>query len=209
MSADSEVVNSTFQIDGGTLTSQNGGIFYTTNTESTFILHDVEINETDDCEFFLQCTGNSNQRGWGQSGSNGADCSFTGIAQDMEGDIIWDSISMLDLYLTEGSTLTGAVTDDESYAGEGGSGYCNLYISSDSVWTVTGDSLLTSLSCEGTIQDADGNSVTIVGTDGTVYAEGDSPFTVTTASYSESADLSNASQLDAWENHAVERPEEI
>ena len=209
MSGDSEVGNSTFQMDGGTLTSQNGGIFYTTNTESTFILHDVEINETDDCEFFLQCTGNSNQRGWGQSGSNGADCSFTGIAQDMEGDIIWDSISMLDLYLTEGSTLTGAVTDDESYAGEGGSGYCNLYISSDSVWTVTGDSLLTSLSCEGTIQDADGNSVTIVGTDGTVYAEGDSPFTVTTASYSESADLSNASQLDAWENHAVERPEEI
>ena len=52
---------------------------------------------------------------------------FTGISQDMQGDVIWDSISDLDFYLTEGSTLTGAVLDDESYAGEGGDGYCNVY----------------------------------------------------------------------------------
>ena len=54
----------------------------------------------------------------------------------MQGDVIWDSISDLDFYLTEGSSLTGAVVDDESYAGEGGEGYCNVYISADSTWTV-------------------------------------------------------------------------
>ena len=32
MSGDSEVGNSTFQMDGGTITSKNGGLFYTTNT---------------------------------------------------------------------------------------------------------------------------------------------------------------------------------
>ena len=209
MSGDSEVGNSTFQMDGGTLTSENGGLFYTTNTESTFILKDVDITAADDSEFFLQCTGNSNQRGWGSSGSNGADCSFTGISQDMNGDVIWDSISNLDLYLTEGSTLTGAVIDDETWAGNGGAGYCNVYISSDSTWTVTGDSLLSKLSCEGTITDENGNTVTIVGTDGTVYVQGESAYTITTAEYSETADLSGANTIDAWENHAVEKPEQI
>ena len=134
MSGDSEVGNSTFQMDGGSLTSENGGVFYTTNTESTITLSNVDINYNDDNEFFLQCTGNTNQRGWGQSGANGADCHFTGISQDMQGNVIWDSISDLDFYLTEGSSLTGAVVDDETYAGEGGGGYCNIYVSSDSTW---------------------------------------------------------------------------
>ena len=134
MSGDSEVGNSTFQMDGGSLTSENGGVFYTTNTESTITLSNVDINYNDDNEFFLQCTGNTNQRGWGQSGANGADCHFTGISQDMQGNVIWDSISDLDFYLTEGSSLTGAVVDDETYAGEGGDGYCNVYVSSDSTW---------------------------------------------------------------------------
>ena len=135
MSGDSEVGNSTFQMDGGSLTSENGGVFYTTNTESTITLNNVDINYNDENEFFLQCTGNTNQRGWGQSGANGADCHFTGISQDMQGNVIWDSISDLDFYLTDGSSLTGAVVDDESYAGEGGEGYCNVYVSADSTWT--------------------------------------------------------------------------
>ena len=209
MSGDSEVGNSTFQMDGGTITSENGGIFYTTNTESTFILRDVDITAAEDSEFFLQCTGNNNQRGWGQSGSNGADCNFTGISQEMNGDVVWDSISNLDLYLTEGSVLTGAVINDESYAGNGGDGYCNLYVSSDSTWVVTGDSTLSSLQCEGTIVDAEGNTVTIVGTDGTVYVQGESTVTVTVEEYADSADLSGASEVDPWENHSIERPENI
>ena len=32
----------------------------------------------------------------------------------MEGDVIWDSISDLDFYMTNGSTLTGAIIDDEA-----------------------------------------------------------------------------------------------
>ena len=35
MSGDSEVGNSTFEMVGGSLTAENGGMFYTTNTEST------------------------------------------------------------------------------------------------------------------------------------------------------------------------------
>lgn len=37
-----------------------------------------------------------------------------------------------------GSSAEAAATDDESNAGEGGDGYCNLYIGDDCTWTITG-----------------------------------------------------------------------
>ena len=209
MSGDSEVGNSTFQMDGGTITSKNGGLFYTTNTECTIALKDVDITYNDDSEFFLQCTGNNNQRGWGQSGANGSDCNFTADSQDMKGNVIWDSISDLDFYMTNGSTLEGAFVNDESNAGNGGDGYCNVVIDKDSTWTVTGDSTITSLSNAGTITDADGKTVSIVGTDGTTYVEGDSDYTITVGSYQDSADTSASTTVDDWSNYEVERPESL
>lgn len=206
MSGDSEVGNSTFEMSGGTLTAKNGGMFYTTNTESTFVLSDVKLVNADDSEFLLKCTGNSNQRGWGTAGANGADSHFTAIQQTMEGNVIWDSISKLDFYLTQASTWTGAVIQDESNAGAGGDGYGNVYIDADSTWIVTGDSTVSALSCAGTMQDSDGNTVSVVGTDGTVYVEGTSEYTVTVNSYSDSGDVSGASTLDTWESFAVENP---
>lgn len=209
MSGDSEVGNSIFQMDGGTITSKNGGLFYTTNTECTIALKDVDITYNDDSEFFLQCTGNNNQRGWGQSGANGSDCNFTADSQDMKGNVIWDSISDLDFYMTNGSTLEGAFVNDESNAGNGGDGYCNVVIDKDSTWTVTGDSTITSLSNAGTITDADGKTVSIVGTDGTTYVEGDSDYTITVGSYQDSADTSASTTVDDWSSYEVERPESL
>lgn len=147
-------------------TAKNGGMFYTTNTESTFILNDVDITYADDNGFFLRCTGNNNQRGWGSSGSNGADCKFTAIDQDMEGDVIWDSISQLDFYMT-------------------------------------GESTLTSLYCAGTITDASGKTVTIVGT---VYVQGTSSYTITVDSYSTSVDTSDAESTTSFSDYAVTQP---
>lgn len=209
MSGDSEVGNSTMQIVGGSLTSKNGGLIYTTNTEADILLSDVDITYSDDSEFFLMCTGNTNERGWGTAGANGSDCTFTADDQDMEGAVIWDSISDLDFYMTNGSTLTGYFVDDETYAGNGGDGYCSVYISDDSTWTVTGDSEITNLYNEGTIVDADGKTVSIVGTDGTVYVEGTSSYTITVEKYSDSADFSGAAEADSRTNHAVAKPEKI
>ena len=205
MSGDSEVGNSTFEMVGGSLTAKNGGMFYTTNTESTFLLQNVAITNADDSEFFLKCTGNANQRGWGTAGQNGADCSFTARQQDMTGDVIWDSISQLDLYVLDGSTLTGAVLDDESNAGSGGDGYAALYLDAASKWVVTGDSTVTNLYNAGTIVDASGNTVSVVGTDGTVYVQGTSQYTVTATSYSTSVDTSAAATADSWSDYEVEK----
>lgn len=203
MSGDSQIGHGSFTMDGGRLVSQNGGLFYTTNTESSFILRNVEITASDDSEYFLRVTGNTNQRGWGKSGSNGADCTFTAIAQKMNGNVIWDSISMLDLYLTEGSILTGAVIDDESCAGSGGSGSSRLVIDESSAWVVTGDSYVTSLECAGRITDPEGNTVSVTGTDGTVYVQGNSDYTITTVSFSSVIDLEGVGTIEAFEEHSV------
>ena len=209
MSGDSEVGNSTFQMDGGTLTSKNGGVFYTTNTESDITLKDVDITYNNDNEYFLRCTGNNIERGWGESGANGADCDFTAISQDMEGSVIWDTISQLDFYMTDGSNLTGAIIDDESFAGNGGDGYCNVYVSDDSTWTVTGDSTVSKLSNAGTIVDDSGKTVTVKETDGTVYVEGDSDYTITVDKYEDTADTSGSDTVASWSDYEVEKPDTL
>ena len=195
MSGDAQVGEGSFEMDGGKLVSLNGGLFYTTNTDSTFVLRGVEIEASEDSEYFLRVTGNANQRGWGSTGANGANCTFTAIQQTMDGDIQWDSISNLDLYLTDGSALIGAIVDDESCAGEGGDGVCHVVIDESSTWVVTGDSTLTALECAGSIVDDAGQSVSVVGADGTVYVEGDSEFTITVDSYTAEADTTGAGAI--------------
>ena len=202
MSGDSQVGQGVFTMDGGSLVSRNGGLFYTTNTESVFVLRNVTIEQAEDSEYFLRCTGNSNARGWGRTGANGADCTFTAIGQQMQGDVIWDSISTLNLYVTGASELIGASVDDETNAGDGGDGYCRIVIDESSTWVVTADSTVTRLENEGRIIDSDGKTVTVAGTDGTVYVQGDSGLTVTVESYSDTADVSAAGTIDAWEDHA-------
>ncbi|SDB01697.1 hypothetical protein [Eubacterium oxidoreducens] len=209
MSGDSEVGNSDFEMVGGTINSENGGLFYTTNTESTILLSDVDINYSDDNDFFLQVTGNTNERGWGTEGENGANCTFTADDQQMQGKIIYDSISTLDFYMTNGSSLTGCFVDDETYAGDGGDGYCNVYISEDSTWTVTADSEVDDLYNAGTITDEDGNTVSIVGEDGTVYVEGDSSYTITVGSYSTDDKTSNAQEVPSYSDYEVDKPSEL
>ena len=184
MSGDAEPGTSVFEMTGGSLYSENGGLFYTTNTASVFRLTGVEIECAADCAFLLRCTGNRNQRGWGSAGANGATCTFTACDQLLAGDVLWDSISSLDFYLTEGSTLTGAVLQDASSAGSGGDGHANVYIDANSHWVVTGDSRLSGLHCAGTIVDADGNRVSVVGADGHVYVSGTSAYVITVDQYS-------------------------
>ena len=124
----------------------------------------------------------------------------------MEGSVIWDTISQLDFYMTDGSNLTGAIIDDESFAGNGGDGYCNVYVSDDSTWTVTGDSTVSKLSNAGTIVDDSGKTVTVKGTDGTVYVEGDSDYTITVDKYE---DTSGSDAVASWSDYEVEKPDTL
>ncbi|MDO4379220.1 MAG: hypothetical protein Q4C64_08860 [Erysipelotrichia bacterium] len=127
----------------------------------------------------------------------------------MKGNILWDSISTLDMYITKGSTLTGAFVDDESNAGNGGNGYANVTIDKNSTWIVSQYSTLTTLNNAGTISDADGNKVTIQGTDGTVYVKGKSKYTITVSNYSTKADTSNASKITKYSTFKQNKPNQL
>ena len=52
------------------------------------------------------------------------------------------------------------------------------------------------------IVDENGQSVTVKGTDGTVYVQGTSDVTVTVGSYSTNVDTSGAATADSWSDYA-------
>ncbi len=201
MSGDSSVGNSEFYMDGGTLKCTANGssstLFFNTNTASTITLNHVDIDTAADYDYFLLVSGFSR---WGNTGSNGADCIFTAIDQEMVGNIGWDSISEIDFYLTDGSELTGAVVNDNTFGQtESGSGYCTVYIDADSDWICTGNSTVTNLYNAGSdIVDAAGKTVTIVAGGSTVVS-GESEYTITVAgSYSTEDKSSGATKASSY-----------
>ena len=186
MSGDSKIGKGTFNMNNGVLTSKNGGIFYTTNTESEFNINSVEINPSPNFEYLLRATGNQNKRGWGNIGSNGAKCVFNAIEQEMSGKIIYDSISTLDLNLTKGTIYTGYIVKDDSSAGGASSdGYANVTIDNQSEWIVTNDSYINILTVndsanfEEHIKDEKEKEVKIVDAVGNVLRDGESNIKIT------------------------------
>lgn len=98
------------------------------------------------------------------------------IDQDMDGNIIYDTWSYLGVYMTQESELEGAILCREDNGDRG----CDVYMDDTAEWTVTGDSLVRDFYTGGAeIKDRDDNIVSVVGADGTVYADGDSPYTIT------------------------------
>lgn len=48
-----------------------------------------------------------------------------------------------------------------------------------------------------------------MGTDGTVYVQGTSDYTITVVNYEDTADLSGALKTAEWADYQVEKPEEL
>lgn len=185
-----------FRMKNGTITSKNGGLFYSTNTTSNIYLEGVTLKPYKNSEFLIRCTGNSDEELWGERGKNGSVCNLTGASQELLGDVVWDAISEVSVYLKENSTLTGAFVKDQGV--KRGPGFADLYIDKGCTWTVAGDSELTNLYNAGAIADTSGNPVTIKKADGTVIEEGTSAYTVVVASYSDKADMSGAQKAPDW-----------
>lgn len=106
MSGDADVGTSSFSMTGGSLTSNNGDMFYITNTDCTLSLSGVDIVNKDSDAYLMNITGNSASHGWGTAGANGAQVTFTADDQTLEGDIRVDSISTLNMTLSGNSTFT-------------------------------------------------------------------------------------------------------
>ena len=166
MSGDADVGTSEFSMTGGSLIGKNGDLFYITNTHCILTLSGVTLKNEDPDGYLLRVVGNSASHGWGTAGSNGAQVEFTADAQTLEGNILVDTISTLDLTLQNGSSFTGTINIvDNAEGGAAVSDNAVVTIGSGCTWTLTGDCTITSLINNGTINF---NGYTITLADGTV-----------------------------------------
>lgn len=169
MSGDADDGMSTFTMDGGTLTGNNGDMFYVTNTSTTISLSKVTMEQQDEEGAFLRVSGNSASKGWGTAGQNGGQVTMDLDDMALTGDIVVDSISTLDLTLSNNTTYEGSINIVDN--AEGGTAVDNnavVTVEAGSTWKLTGDCTVTSVNNEGTI---DYNGYTITLADGTVLSE--------------------------------------
>lgn len=168
MSGDADVGTSMFSMAGGQLISNNGDMLYITNTHCILTLDNVLLNNLDEDGTLMTITGNSASHGWGTAGSNGASAEVTVSNQTLEGNIIVDTISSLNLTLSENSTFTGTINIVENQAGGTAvSDNACVTIEAGSTWALTGNCTITSLDNYGTIEF---NGYTITLADGTVLS---------------------------------------
>ncbi len=166
MSGDADVGTSEFSMNGGSLTSNNGDMFYITNTACKISLSGVEIKNNDNDAYLMRICGNSASRGWGTAGSNGAQVEFTADSQTLSGNILVDNISTLNMTLKGNSVFTGTVNITENNEkGTAVSDNAVITLESGSVWNLTGNCTVTSISGSGTINF---NGYTVTLADGTV-----------------------------------------
>lgn len=153
MSGDADSGISSFSMDGGSLENENGDIFFVNNTSCEIDLTEASIVNDDASGVFLRAAA----AGWGTSGSNGGKVALNASGQEIDGDMLVDDVSALNLYLHDGSTFTGAINPD----GQQGDVYVEL--DANSTWTLTGDSYITSLTCvQGSI-DLNGHKLYVNG----------------------------------------------
>ena len=185
----------TFQAINSTLKSaiESGSMFYLTNTSADVVLKNTALDFDSSKATLLYAAGNDSNS-WGSAGSNGATVKFTGIQQELAGDVVADTISSIDLYLSDGTIWTGSACVEENAAGSTSEAPITVNVDDNSAWVVTGDSSVSNLNVDpdAKVVDADGKTVTIVAGGQTVVA-GDSSYTITvTGSYSTSYDEASA-----------------
>ena len=136
-SGDASAGTSSFSMDGGTLTNKNGDIFFVNNTACEINLTNATITNEDSEGVFLRAAA----AGWGSEGSNGGNVNLTASSQEINGDVLVDSVSALNFYLTDSSTFNGAINPD------GQTGDVYVEVEEGSTWTLTSDSYVSSLTC--------------------------------------------------------------
>ena len=88
------------------------------------------------------------------AGSNGGTVKFTATEQKLDGSITVDSVSSLDLTLTE-SVFTGSINSEKA------AGTLNVTLEEGATWTLDADSYITSLSGDTAGIDLNGHTLKI------------------------------------------------
>ena len=158
MSGDADQGLSSFTMNGGSLVNKNGDVFFVNNTATDISLNNASITNEGDGVFLRAAAA-----GWGNEGSNGGQVNLNATNQTINGDMIVDSVSTLNLYLKGNSTFTGAIDSD------GAAGDVYVELENGSTWTLTADSYISSLTCEANSINLNGHKLYV---DGKEYTEG-------------------------------------
>lgn len=146
MSGDADVGTSTFTAKNSVLSIEEDSdyykvapMFHITNTKAIINLEKTELNYGSGT--LLDVSGQSQ---WGTEGSNGGELTFNAKDENLDGNIIVDSISSLNMTLSSTSYI-GAVNPSDDF------GPTDVVIESGSDWTLDGDSHISSLENNGEI----------------------------------------------------------
>lgn len=131
MSGDASEGTGTFTAKNSLITSNNGDVFFVTNTDALIDLTGNKFVQNDENGAFLRAS----MSAWGSAGNNGGKVTLNATDQEINGDIAIDSISTLKMKMDH-SYFKGAFTGD---------GAVNLTVSEDSIVVLTADSHITSL----------------------------------------------------------------
>ncbi|MCR4796168.1 MAG: hypothetical protein K5898_13570 [Ruminococcus sp.] len=160
MSGDADSGTSSFTMNGGTLTSENGHVFHVTNTNAIINLNGVKIVNNDSDNILLSVCAD----GW-NGDSNIA--TLNADSQELSGIIKVGDDSQLTLNLTNVSTfkgsIDGAITNAKGTTVSTDVGTVNVKLDSTSTWTLTADTYITSF---------DGDASNIVSNGYTLYVNG-------------------------------------
>lgn len=182
MSGDADVGTSSFTAKDSKIVNNKGEIIFVTNTSTVIDLENNEIINNDKDGAFIKIGAAK----WGTSGSNGGIVTLNAKNQKIDGDAIVDSISTLDLVLSDGSSYSGTINGDNTAK------KLAVKLDSSSTLTLTGDSYITSL--ENELED--NSNINLNGY--TLYVNGTS---ITSTDY---AGNTEASQKDKSEDESTE-----
>ena len=135
MSGDAEVGTSSFTSKNSKIINNKGDMIFVTNTNTVIELENNEFINNDATGNFLKISASK----WGTSGSNGGTVTLNAKNQKIEGNILVDSISTLDLSLKNVSSYKGTINSENTAKS------LKLTLDSSSSITLTGDSYITSL----------------------------------------------------------------
>ncbi len=147
--------NSVLSIESDSDYYQTAPMFHITNTKAVIDLEHTELNFGSGT--LLDVSGQSQ---WGTVGSNGGELTFNAKDETLDGNIVVDSISSLNMTLSS-TSYVGAINPSDDF------GQTNIVIESGSDWTLDGDSHVTSLENNGEIN-YEGHTLYV---DGVAYSQ--------------------------------------
>lgn len=193
-------------VEGGSIAS-HGDVIFTTNCKSEIILNGTKLS-SDRGGYLVKCVSDPTRWGWGRKDCGGAECSLILKGQELYGQMLCDSLSKLDILLTDSSVYRGTPESVSAGALCGERGNISVNVDKSSTWVIDRDCTVSELHSAGEVKDIYDLSAKIIDADGNILREGESTFSVTvTGIYSENPEMHDIGRSYSFEDFRMSRAE--